>query len=535
MRSSLVSPIGVACGAALVLPLSVPPGAAAAPRASSAYADAAQLTHTSSPAHRVRQGPSAVPGSTESLPLPERASDRSAGGGAERGLARRAVHPFSLLGVVWDDADEELRGSVRVRTRALGSHDWSDWQELSAHGHEHGADRGTMERDAGTVRGFTDPLWVGESDGVEIRVRAVDEPGGTATETPARALLPRGLRLELVDPGGDPVTDGPAQAGAGTAAGAQTVASAGSSSSGSASGSSAVTSGLTTGAPGASGTAAGTGTGAGTGAGAGAVQQAAMTVEEAASSAVNAEFADLGATEITELSKEETEENLAEYGEETEAAEAPGAPGATTRKPYIGPRPRIITRRGWGADERLRERQFRYTKTVKAVFVHHSGTGNNYTCRQAPSVLRGIYRYHVKSSGWRDIGYNFAIDKCGNIYEGRAGGVAKPVMGAHTLGFNSSSTGIAVLGSYNATRPPAAATTALARLTAWKLGLHGINPRGKVRLTSKGSNKYAYGKKVRLHAVSGHRDGYATECPGRRLYAKLGTARTSSARYQGRR
>ncbi|MDV9202129.1 peptidoglycan recognition protein family protein, partial [Streptomyces sp. Wh19] len=212
-------------------------------------------------------------------------------------------------------------------------------------------------------------------------------------------------------------------------------------------------------------------------------------------------------------------------------AEAGLAPGA---QPYIGPRPRIVTRKGWGADEKLRERKFVYTSKVKAAFIHHSATGNNYKCSQAPSVLRGIYRYHVKSSGWRDIGYNFAVDKCGNIYEGRAGGVTKAVLGAHTLGFNANSMGIAVLGTFTKSNPPAAAVNAVAKLTAWKLGLFGANPRGKVTLVSGGSNKYKKGKKVKLNVISGHRDGFATECPGARLYKKLGSARTSSAKLQGR-
>ncbi|NEC23689.1 peptidoglycan recognition protein family protein, partial [Streptomyces parvus] len=244
-----------------------------------------------------------------------------------------------------------------------------------------------------------------------------------------------------------------------------------------------------------------------------------LTAESEAASAVNAELAPLGASVIPALTKAETEE---------------AANVAAGAKPYIGPRPGIITRKGWGADEKLRERQFAYTKTVKAAFVHHSATGNNYTCKQAPSVLRSIYRYHVKSSGWRDFGYNFAVDKCGNIYEGRAGGVTKAVLGAHTLGFNSNTMGIAVLGSYSSTNPPAAAVTAVSKLTAWKLGLFGANPKGKVTLTSGGSNKYKAGVKVKMNVISGHRDGFATECPGARLYKKLGKARTSSAKLQGR-
>jgi uncharacterized protein with LGFP repeats len=244
-------------------------------------------------------------------------------------------------------------------------------------------------------------------------------------------------------------------------------------------------------------------------------------------SAANADLAPLGATEIPELTRSETESELftlrgADLTREQRA------------KPKIGPRPRIVTRRGWGADENLRERTFVYTKKVKAAFVHHTASGNGYRCAQAPSVIRGIYRYHVKSMGWRDIGYNFLVDKCGNIYEGRAGGVAKPVLGAHTLGFNSNSMGIAVLGTFGSTKPRTAALKGIARLTAWKLGLHGANPRGKTYLKSGGGNLYPKGKKVRLNVISGHRDGFSTACPGWQLYRKLGTTRQTAARYQGR-
>ncbi|WP_405617302.1 peptidoglycan recognition protein [Streptomyces sp. NBC_01508] len=431
MRAFLSSSVGVACAAALVLPLSVPSGAAAAPQ------DARTGT--------------AVPGSTESLPLVPLGSERSFGVATEQGLPQRDVQPFSLVGVVWDDADAELHGSVQVRSRSAETGDWSGWQDIETHNAEHGADLGTSERDSGTVRGSTAPLWVGASDGVQVRVQADDGPDAG----PARAPLPRGLSLELVDPGEAPeqlpVTEADASRG-------QTVAT--------------------------------------------------------------------------------------DSDSDSDAATKPNTPNAATKpntantgtaaKPYTAPRPKIISRKGWGANEKLREKRLGYTKTVKAAFVHHSATGNNYTCKQAPSVIRGIYRYHVTSSGWRDIGYNFAIDKCGNIYEGRAGGVTKPVMGAHTLGFNTNSTGIAVLGSYSTTNPPAAVTTAVAKLSAWKLGLHGINPRGKVTLTSAGGNKYAKGKKVSMNAVSGHRDGFVTDCPGNKLYSKLGTIRVSAAKYQGR-
>ncbi|MFE3830016.1 peptidoglycan recognition protein [Streptomyces sp. NPDC059092] len=497
MRAYLATSIGVACTAVLVLPLSLPSGAlAASPAAPPSGRNAGPWTGPQ--AHPAV----AVPGSTESVPLRPLGSTRARGAAAEQGVAARDVRPFSLVGVVWDDADDELRGTVQVRTRAVGTHVWSDWLEVETHNQEHGADPGTQERDSGTVRGSTAPLWVGGSDGVELRVRATEEENETG---PVRSLLPRGLRLELIDPGEEPETlpYTPSEGGPDSNEEARPEARPG------------TESGTATGTPASleTGTSPASGTMTGELAGG-----AAMSAEDMASSAANEGQTELGAAEIPALTKAAVEAQVAD---------------AAARR-YAAPRPRIITRKGWGANESLREKRFGYTGTVKAAFVHHSATGNNYTCKQSPSVLRGIYRYHVKSSGWRDLGYNFAVDKCGNIYEGRAGGVAKPVLGAHTLGFNSNTTGIAVLGSYSGTNPPSAATNAVAKLTAWKLGLHGRNPRGKVTLTSGGSGKYGKGARVSLNTISGHRDGFSTDCPGTRLYGKLGAVRTSAARYQGR-
>ncbi|MFD7122263.1 peptidoglycan recognition protein [Streptomyces sp. NPDC059922] len=458
MRASLVTSIGVACTAALVLPLS-PSGASAAPQVPQATQNAENAENAE---NTENTGSADVPGSTQSLPLSALGSDRSSGAATEQGVTRRDVSPFSLLGVVWDDADAELRGTVQVRTRTAGSHVWSDWQDLETHNREHGADPGTAERDSGHTRGSTAPLWVGGSDGVELRVQAAEEAGNG----PAYPPLPRGLRLELIDPGND--QRGAPDEGA----------------------------------------------------------EPAYDGEPVPDTAISPEG---GGDWALPEGPEGPEDLLPALPRAMEPAALPDS-----ARSYAAPRPRIITRQGWGADERLREKRLGYSKTLKAAFVHHSGTGNNYSCRQAPSVLRSIYRYHVKSSGWRDIGYNFAIDKCGNIYEGRAGGVTRPVLGAHTLGFNTNSVGIAVLGTYDGTNPRAAATTAVAKLTAWKLALHGVNARGKVTLTSAGSGKYGKGRKVRLNAISGHRDGFSTDCPGNRLYGKLSAVRKAAGGYQRR-
>ncbi|MEU9354781.1 peptidoglycan recognition protein [Streptomyces griseoloalbus] len=480
MRGILASSIGVTCAAALALPLAPPATAAAARTAPTADA-ATRAAVTAQPD---------VPGSTQSLPLRTLTHDR-ASGAAVLGLAPRAVRHFSLLGVVWDDPAAELHGRVQVRTRAAGAGAWTGWQDVETHYADHGADPGSAEAASGRVRGATAPLWVGESDGVEIRVQP--EPGAHgADDSPAEP--PAGLRLELVDPG----TAAPPAGDAADQAADEGVDQAADE---------AVDEGVDEAVDG--------------------PRTGVMSAEATAASAANDGLAPLGATGIPALTAEQTRQELLTLrgSELTEQQRA---------KPYIGPRPAIVTRRGWGADESLRERQFVYTGKVKAAFVHHTASGNTYSCSQTPSLVRGFYRYHVRSLGWRDIGYNFLVDKCGRIYEGRAGGVAKPVKGAHTFGFNTNTTGIAVIGSYGSTKPSSSAVKAIARLTAWKLGLHGMNPRAKTYLTSGGGNLYRKGKKVRLNVISGHRDGFNTACPGGKLYRKLGTARSTAARYQGR-
>ncbi|GAA2646748.1 peptidoglycan recognition protein [Streptomyces vastus] len=164
---------------------------------------------------------------------------------------------------------------------------------------------------------------------------------------------------------------------------------------------------------------------------------------------------------------------------------------------------------------------------IKAAVVHHTAGSNSYTCADAPAVVRGIHAYHVGQLGWKDIGYNFLIDKCGTIYEGRKGGVDRPVLGAHAYGFNSQTTGIAVFGTYTSIAPSQAVLTAVAKLAAWKLDQYGVSPAGTTSLTAGADGtdyfhkSWKLGAQLRLPAIHGHRDGYNTQCPGDQLYKKL--------------
>ncbi len=194
--------------------------------------------------------------------------------------------------------------------------------------------------------------------------------------------------------------------------------------------------------------------------------------------------------------------------------------------------PPIVPRLSWGADEKIRRGPPSYASEVRFAIVHHTAGRNDYSRSEAAAIVKGIELYHVESNGWNDIGYNFLVDRFGTIYEGRYGGVDRNVIGAHALGFNTGSVGIALLGTYGTTKPSQAALDAIAKLVAWRLDRAHVDPTSFVNVISGGSEKYAPGVPVLLGAVSGHRDTGLTECPGNALYARL-NAIASAARAVG--
>ena len=117
------------------------------------------------------------------------------------------------------------------------------------------------------------------------------------------------------------------------------------------------------------------------------------------------------------------------------------------------PRPDLRGRRQWGAREAWRDGRPHYNHTIKQVHVHHTVNSNRYRRGDVPALIRGMYRYHTRYLGWSDIGYNFLVDRFGRIWTGRAGGASRPVRGAHTLGFNATSAGVAVIGNFELARP----------------------------------------------------------------------------------
>jgi hypothetical protein len=186
------------------------------------------------------------------------------------------------------------------------------------------------------------------------------------------------------------------------------------------------------------------------------------------------------------------------------------------------PQPDVVTRDEWGAAGCPPREPADYG-TVKAVQVHHTVSLNDYSPAEAPAMVLAICRYHRNSNGWDDIGYNALVDKYGVLYEGRAGGLDQPVIGAQAQGFNSETAGIASIADHTSVGATPQTLDALARYIRWKLQVHLQPLSGPVTLRSSGgsASRYAAGAQVTVERVIGHRDTGKTACPGQLLYDQL--------------
>ncbi len=276
--------------------------------------------------------------------------------------------PYSMLALTWDATD--VAPELEVRTRADGR--WSDWRPVPVL-----ADGPDASSDEDASVAGTDLMWIGPSDGVQVR---------------AGGVRPAGLSLVLLQPWAQPGDD--------------------------------------------------------------------------------------------------DAEDLGEPVGRTAAGRGSQA-GAV-------PRPRQRGRRKWGAQESWRRGHPHYNHTIKQVHVHHTASSNHYRRGDVPALIRGMYRYHTRYLGWSDIGYNFLVDRFGRIWTGRAGGSGRPVRGAHTLGFNSTSAGVAVIGNFETARPSDDVLDAVAAVAAWKLQPYDRDVMGNVRVYSHGSDRFRAGRKVRL-------------------------------------
>lgn len=103
---------------------------------------------------------------------------------------------------------------------------------------------------------------------------------------------------------------------------------------------------------------------------------------------------------------------------------------------------------------------------IKYIIIHHE-------C--PPVIVKGdrfkiVDEYH-KSLGWDGIGYNWFIEKSGELKEGRK----ETVTGAHTIGHNADSIGICLAGNFDLEMPTDAQVETLKKLVTEKMIQYSIS------------------------------------------------------------
>ncbi|WP_196773020.1 LGFP repeat-containing protein [Mycobacterium asiaticum] len=216
----------------------------------------------------------------------------------------------------------------------------------------------------------------------------------------------------------------------------------------------------------------------------------------------------------------------------------PRAPAETHWTPPTGVNmpgqaPPIISRAEWGADESLRCGSPQYDRAVRAAVVHHTAGSNDYSPLESAGIVKAIYTYHSKTLGWCDIAYNALVDKYGQVFEGSAGGLTKPVEAFHTGGFNQDTWGVAMLGNFDDVAPTPLQLRAVGRLLGWRLGIADVDPKSTVELVSAGSSYTTYpsGAVAKLPTIFTHRDVGNTDCPGNAAYALMDEIRDIAAHF----
>lgn len=155
----------------------------------------------------------------------------------------------------------------------------------------------------------------------------------------------------------------------------------------------------------------------------------------------------------------------------------------------------LVSRKEWGA----RSVTGAYTRMPvhpKGVKIHYTGSyvdpGLNNDHRLCLQLIKNIQRQHMDVNGWIDIGYSFAVCPHQNVFIGRGVG---HVPAANGPGLNSQHYAVLAL-----------------------VGNGGLTiPRDQMLSGIWDAITYLRGQGVGKE-IQGHRDGYATACPGTILY-----------------
>lgn len=174
--------------------------------------------------------------------------------------------------------------------------------------------------------------------------------------------------------------------------------------------------------------------------------------------------------------------------------------------------PGVLGRSSWTRAQPNYRGMDKHTKRPDCITIHHDGlpyedrpytsTGSS----AAQARLRLYHSGHVNHNGWADIGYHFAIDRAGRVWECRP----LAYQGAHVRSRNDGNIGILVMGNFDVQRPTSAQVRALG---------------GHVKALC-----LSYG--ISQGQVHTHKEwrGAKTQCPGKHLQAQVNSLRNRGFR-----
>ena len=122
----------------------------------------------------------------------------------------------------------------------------------------------------------------------------------------------------------------------------------------------------------------------------------------------------------------------------------------------------------------------------KYIVLHHSASADHGTLKN----FDDIKRWHTQNNGWRDIGYNWVVERVNGklmALPGRSEGDT----GAHCPGRNTDGVGVCIVGNFQETVPSEELYLFVADLCKQIMTRHPIQE------------------------IGGHRDYAATACPGK--------------------
>ena len=186
--------------------------------------------------------------------------------------------------------------------------------------------------------------------------------------------------------------------------------------------------------------------------------------------------------------------------------------------------PHLITRAQWGAQPfRLGSPSPLSSRAYEFMTMHHAAGYSAETEAEGKAQMRAMQDLHQNVRGWSDIGYQFAIDRGGRLYQGRPfldnstslSQVPKLAMGAHVGERNTGNIGIVIMGCYH---PPEPSYSCIQQMTPAAYATYRT-------LFAFLSERYG----VAPTLIRGHRDFSQTSCPGDNNYVLLPALRTEVA------